>query len=478
MPELLWSKITAPRLRQAAIARQRLTARLDEGLAGSLILVCAPAGYGKSTLVADWLAARAGDAHAAWLTLDAEDNDANRFATYLEAALERAVPELREPLRASLGSSGVPEVGGQGLVVLLNTLAALDRPLVTVLDDYHLVTSPAIHNMLLALLHHLPETMTIVLLTRADPPLPLSRLRSQGSVATIRAADLRFEPQEASAFLSAVMGLTLADEHVDTLVARTEGWVTGLQLAGLSLQQQASTEAFLREFAGDNHNIRSYLIDEVLGGLPAEVQRFLLCTSVLERLTAPLCEAVLGERLSSQDAAPGAAPEPMAAQEILEYLEQHNLFTTPLDEHGQWYRYHTLFAELLRFQLWREMQEEIGVIQARAAQWLEEHGLSAGTRPAVSAGDGHAFARGQREPLMVRRVGGPGQRTPQEPLSEREKDVLELLASDFSYQGIAERLYISLPTVKTHVAHIYAKLGVHNREDALAEALRLGMFYH
>lgn len=475
---VLRSKITPPRLRHETVLRGALLARLDQGVGGRLILVCAPAGYGKSTLVADWIAERKEQFYASWLSLESEDNDLNRLAVHLAAAVGAATPQLLALLEDSLGlaegNGGAQSAGGEALVQLLNALAELDKPLLIVLDDYHLITHFEIHRMMLALLTHLPDTVTVVMITRMDPPLPLARLQSQGVVAALRAADLRFDACEAMDFMNGGMGLSLTEEQVAGLTTRTEGWVTGLKLAGLSLLQHDNVQRFLEEFAGDNHNIRSYLMDEALAGQPPEVQRFLLATSILDRLCAPLCEAVLGEGGGFVRSSAGQRSQ-MTAQDMLEYLERHNLFITPLDEHGQWYRYHTLFGELLRFQLWRDHQAQVSIYQRRAGEWLAEHGLIKEMRRTAGAWDGHAFARGPASrPGAGRASQGDGSPLLEE-LSEREKDVLEQLANDLSYQEIAERLFISLPTVKTHIAHIYSKLGVHSRDEAIEQAVGYGL---
>lgn len=475
---VLRSKITPPQLRHETVIRGALLARLDEGIGGCLILVCAPAGYGKSTLVADWIKARMDQCYASWLSLESDDNDLNRIAVHLAAAVGEAAPQLRPFIQDSLGlaegDEGVRSAGGEALVTLLNVLAELDKPLLLVVDDYHLITSFEIHRMMMTLLMHLPQTVTVVMITRMDPPLPLARLQSQGAVTALRATDLRFDAREAMGFMNDGMGLSLTEEQVAGLTARTEGWVTGLKLAGLSLLKRDEAQPFLDEFAGDNHNIRSYLMDEAMAGQPREVQRFLLATSILDKLCAPLCEAVLGED-STFARAPDGQQRQMTAQDMLEYLERNNLFITPLDEHGQWYRYHTLFGELLRFQLWRDQQENVAVYQRRAARWLEEHGLHREARRGGPASDGHAFASGRRAKFGVSRAGQEAVDAAIEALSEREMEVLELLAEDLSYHEIGERLYISLPTVKTHVAHIYSKFGVHSREEALKKGGALGL---
>lgn len=545
MREILGSKITPHPLRHTVVARPRLDACLKEGLGGKMILVSAPAGYGKSTLVAGWLGTLGTNVYPAWLSLDPEDSDPGRFLIYLAAAVEGAVPHLSQIIRTSFDDGAIAAAistsatAGQ-FAPLLNALAALDRHLVVVLDDYHVVGDCAVHKLLFSLLNHLPETVTFVLVSRVDPPLPLARLRTQGQLTSIRAADMRFSPIEAGEFLRSVMGLNLSEASVAALARRTEGWVAGLQLAGLSLQQHRDVEAFLKEFAGDDQNITSYLVEEVLDGQPADVREFLLVTSILERLTAPLCDTLLYGNERGPALEDNAAPVPTPSQQILQYLEQHNLFVIPLDEHHQWYRYHRLFAELLRFHLWSEQRDRLPLLHRRAARWLEQHGfLDAAHRQAMASGDtalaeairirsgqagingtlafwlhrltrlslsplqrtgpptsppanGHAFARGEygqlnafpdgqegNVPEMPAHPMGqesqPSTAYPLEPLSEREEEVLELLASGFSYQEIAQRLFIALPTVKTHVSHIYSKLDVHSREEAAELASQYGI---
>jgi LuxR family maltose regulon positive regulatory protein len=531
--EILRSKIVPPRLRHPLVTRARLNDRLNEGLGKRLILVAAPAGYGKSTLISAWVAELPRNVIAAWLTLEADDNEPAHFLTGVAAALRHAAPSLRAPLPVAPsddadGAANNDSDATARLLHLLNRLAALDDNLVLVFDDYHVITAPAVHNLLLFLLNHLPETVTIVLVTRVDPPLPVARMRTHGQIVSLRAADLRFSPQEAGEFLDVVMGLSLSPLQVAALAGHTEGWVAGLQLAGLSLQQHQDVGSFLGEFAGDDHNIRSYLVDEVLTGQPAEVRRFLLVTSILEQMSAPLCAAVFFGREDKP------SPEALLAmQQTLEYLEQHNLFVVPLDEHHEWYRYHALFAELLRLHLWHEHHDDLPRLHRHAARWLRRHGfveeahrqtLAAHRRaPVRSAGvpiagqdtpgsnswltrikrlssrslwlgkrssawldSAHLFARGDYDsvaaPLETHGAHTRQQRTVKhtssalhEPLSRREEEVLALLADGLSYQEIAQCLVISLPTVKTHIAHIYDKLDAHNRDQALHRAREYGL---
>ena len=535
MSEILWSKLLPPRADRAVITRRRLATFLDEGLSGKLLLVSAPAGFGKSTLVGDWINQLGDSAYAAWLSLGSEENDLGRFLTYLAAAVVRAAPHLRQTIHTALlgeevGGPATESATDEPFVPLLNTLATLERRLILVLDDYHVITDCAVHGLLRSLLTHLPDTVTTVVITRSDPPFPLGRLAIHRQLTSIRAADLRFSPGEAGEFLGSVMGLNLPEAAVQLLTRRTEGWITGLQLAGLSLQQQPDITGFLQEFAGDDHNIRRYLIDEVLAGQSAEIQQFLLATSVLERLTAPLCEAVLNG--DAEGPAWLATTRTMTAQQVLEYLEERNMFIIRLDEYGQWYRYHTLFAELLRFHLWSEQRERLPVLHRRAACWLEHHGpideamrqalaigdtvlaqtirlraqqpegLSSrfalvrdrfrllmlmpqnGVAPAAASANGHRYARGDYDGTDLHSdsnrassaARGTEMAAPEvlvEPLSERETEVLTLLALGLSYYDIAQRLFISLPTVKTHISHVYGKLGVHSREEALQQAGRL-----
>jgi LuxR family maltose regulon positive regulatory protein len=519
------------------VSRPRLTTCLDAGLTGKLILVSAPAGFGKSTLVADWINCLGDHVYEAWLSLGPEENELGRFLTCLAAAVVQMTPHLRPLIRAAFegeeaNASLTESVTGEQFAPLLNALAALDRQLILVLDDYHLITDCAVHALLRSLICHLPETVTVVVVTRADPPLPLGRLAIQRQLTSIRAADLRFSTGEASEFLSSVMGLDLPEAAVELLARRSEGWITGLQLAGLSLQKKPDTAGFLQEFAGDDHNIRRYLVDEVLAGQPPEIQQFLLVTSILERLTAPLCEAVL----DADEAGPvqERSVRTMTAQQALEYLEERNVFIVALDEYGQWYRYHTLFAELLRFHLWREQRESLPILHRRAAGWLEQQGFTDeatrqalavgdtvlantirfraqqpasinarfalllnrlrglalapqnGTSPTAAAANGHQYARGEFDRVgslsslhdasfSAKGTERAAQEAPAEPLSEREREVLNLLALGLSYQDIAQRLFISLPTVKTHISHIYGKLDVHCREDAVQQASQLGI---
>lgn len=353
---LLPSKLTPPSARPRRVLRPRLLERIDAGLNGRVVLIAAPAGFGKTTLLADWLAARPCP-NLAWVALDSGDNDPARFWSYLLAAIQAARPDLSELPRVTDTPLGA-------LVdALVRQLAAHSEPLVLVLDDYHAIEAPAIHASLAFLLDHMPPNVRVILSTRADPPLPLPRLRARAELAELRAADLRFLPSETATFLGDVMGLQLPADQLQALETRTEGWVAGLQLAALSLQSRVDAQgraAFVVAFSGSHRFVLDYLMDEVLQQQPEHVLTFLLQTSILERLSSDLCEAVTGERNSA---------------ELLETLERRNLFLVPLDDDRHWYRYHHLFGEALRHRLVQRSSDGLPELHRRAAEWYARHGL-------------------------------------------------------------------------------------------------------
>ncbi|HMN31165.1 MAG TPA: hypothetical protein PKE45_23635, partial [Caldilineaceae bacterium] len=299
----------------------------------------------------------ASQTRVAWLALDEADNDPARFWSYCLAALQTVEPELGADLRATLGSPQPPPIEAL-LTPLLNDLAGLHTAVTLVLDDYHLINTQAIHEAVTFLVEHLPPTTRLIIAGRTNPPLPLSRLRGRGQLAEIRAADLRFAGEEVSSFLEKAIGHPLTSADVAALEQRTEGWVAGLQLAALSLRGRNDASSFIQAFTGSHAYIIDYLVEEVLQQLPAETERFLVQTAILERLSGPLCEAVTGQA---------------GAQAILEVLERSNLFLVPLDTQRQWYRYHHLFADVLRHRL-RQLQQPVAVLHLRAATWYEQNG--------------------------------------------------------------------------------------------------------
>ncbi len=353
---LLQTKLYIPSPRQQLVTRPAVTAKLRAGLLQPLTLIAAPAGFGKTTLVSEWVAQTT--KAVAWLSLDDEDNEPTRFLTYLLAALQTQQPTIGA---AAQGLLTAPETPPKAiLTLLLNDLSELASPMVLVLDDYHLITTPAIHDALAFLIDHLPAAFRLIIISRIDPPFPLARWRVRNQLTELRASDLYFRLEEAAVFLNDVMGLTLTKAEIDTLETRTEGWVAGLQLAALSLQGRQDVAGFIRAFSGSHRHVLSYLVEEVLNRRPEGTLDFLLQTSLLERLSAPLCAALTGRGDS---------------QALLTRLEQANFFLIPLDDEGKWYRYHHLFAEVLRTRLYETQADQILPLQQRASTWYEQQEL-------------------------------------------------------------------------------------------------------
>jgi LuxR family maltose regulon positive regulatory protein len=371
----LATKLFVPQLRPSRVSRPRLVARLNRALAGKLTLVSAPAGFGKTTLVADWL--QQGDRSFTWLSLDEGDSEPTRFLACLGAALARIHDDWSQPIEMALRAPQPPSPQ-RVVAALINEIISGELELILALDDYHTISNPTIHETLGFLLDHLPPEMHLVLVTRADPPLPLARLRARGQLAEIRVDDLRFTAEEAASFLNQVMDLALTPEQITTLEARTEGWIAGLQLAALSLQGLGSGKdiaGFMDAFAGSHRYVMDYLVEEVFSRQPLPIQEFLLQTSILERLCGPLCDAILDKRPETADASSSVLGPSSAGQVTLRYLEDHNLFTVPLDHERRWYRYHHLFADLLRDRLRQTQPERVPDLHRSAAAWYECHEL-------------------------------------------------------------------------------------------------------
>ena len=406
---LLKTKLYSPPTRPNLVPRPALIDRLNQGLrhGHKLTLISAPAGFGKTTLVSEWVSGCGQP--VAWLSLDERDNVPTRFLTYLVAALrtlalrefEETGPKTGESLMAALQSTQPPPTESI-LTVLLNEIASFPDNFILVLDDYHLVdsqgadASTSVDGALTFLLQHLPPQMHLVIATREDPNLPLARLRVRGQLNELRVADLRFTTAEAAEFLNQVMGLNLAAEEISALEDRTEGWLAGLQLAALSMRGQKDAAGFIQSFTGSHHFVLDYLVEEVLQQQPEAVQTFLLKTAVLDRLTGSLCEAVSGQN---------------NGQQTLEYLAQANLFITPLDNERRWYRYHHLFAELLRQRLQQSVaslggNESVEELHCRASTWYEEQGLEIEAfQHAAAANDIERTARlveGEGMPLLFK----------------------------------------------------------------------------
>ncbi len=382
---LLTTKFHVPATRARLVPRLRLRQRLAEALTRehSLIVISAPAGFGKTTLVSDWLQQLS--LPAAWLSLDATDNDVARFLAYVSVAVHN-LQSGAEPLAAPMLAASRPDPE-MWLTALINDLSSSAQSSVLVLDDYHVIDAAAVHQALAFLVDHLPAQLHVVIASRTDPPLPLARLRAREQLLELRAADLSFTPIEAAAFLNDIMRLDLGPIDIAALEERTEGWIAGLQMAALSLQGRVDRSGFVRAFTGSHRFVLDYLIEEVLNRQPIDVQDFLLHTSVLDQMTAALCEAVTGRA---------------GSQLVLQQLEQANLFIVPLDDERRWYRYHHLFADLLRSRLLQSQPELVPALQRRASEWYARNGLLAeALQAAVAAGDVDRVARLAEENVIA-----------------------------------------------------------------------------
>ena len=353
---LLMTKLQIPVASRKLVSRPRLLARLADGLTRPLTLISAPTGFGKTTLLAEWHNTSDSDGYSlAWLSLDDDDNDLVRFLTYVIAALASLKHGVGDAALILLQAPHPPPLKTI-VTALINDLETILTPFALVLDDYHAVTAPPIHEALGYLLDHLPLRMHLVILTRADPPLPLARWRARNQLAELRASDLRFTRAEASDFLEQVMGLHLSPEAIAILETRTEGWIAGLQIAALSMRNQTDAANFVKAFTGSNRFILDYLAEEVFQQQPQAIQDFLVRTSILDRLTGSLCDAVAGQADGVQ---------------TLQALERSNLFIVPLDSERRWYRYHHLFADVLHNRLHSTSPTLVPELHRRAARWFE-----------------------------------------------------------------------------------------------------------
>jgi LuxR family maltose regulon positive regulatory protein len=396
---LLQTKLYIPPTRPKLVSRPRLIERLNEGLgrngsfARKLTLISAPAGFGKTTLVSEWVEHLQLDAakesqienRIAWLSLDKGDNDLTRFLTYSIAALNRAEGTETTIGQGALSALQSPQPPPTETVLtsLINEVAGIPDRIVLVLDDYHIIdsspveASTSVDDALTFVLEHLPPQMHLVIATREDPQLPLAQLRARGQLTELRATDLRFTPAEAAEFLNQVMGLDLSAEDVAALETRTEGWIAGLQLAAISMQGSKDTKSFTKSFTGSHRYVLDYLIEEVLEQQSESVQTFLLQTAILERLTGSLCDALTG-----QD----------NGQAILEMLDRANLFIVPLDNERRWYRYHHLFADLLRQRLNQIQPEQVSTLHRQAGTWYEDQGLASEALQHIFAAEDFTWA--------------------------------------------------------------------------------------
>jgi LuxR family transcriptional regulator, maltose regulon positive regulatory protein len=509
---LLATKLQIPPLPHSYVHRPRLTQRLDEGLQGKLTLICAPAGFGKTSLLSEWcVAPPESTLTISWVSLDRSDNDPVRFWTDVIVALEQSHPGSGKEALALLHSPR-PAPMELVLITLINAISAVGHSMVLVLDDYHVIDEAAIHQALAFLLEYLPPQLHLLLASRSDPSLPLARLRGQGQLHEVSLNALRFTLEEAETFLQKVTGIPFTEEQVALLDQRTEGWITGLYLAALSLKRRSDSTDLSNIFAGNHRYIVDYFNEEVLHQQPEAIRTFLLQTSILEQLSGSLCDAVTGQR---------------SGQAILEQIEQSNLFLVPLDDERIRYRYHPLLTDVLRRQLQQSQPDLVPELHRRAAAWYEQesHTVEAVSH-ALASGDHEWTARlieqavdsmlrsGEHRTLrqwlqalpeaclqhhprlstaqvallnsnsqlkVVESHLNTGEHgLPQnfslpliEPLSGRELEVLHLVATGQSNREIAHTLIVSAGTVKTHLKHIFGKLDVHTRTQAVACAREL-----
>lgn len=387
---LLFTKIVIPPLRPDLVARSRLAALFEEAQRRQLVVLSAPAGYGKTTLLIQWCAQSSWP--VAWVSLEASENDPLRFWRYVSTALEQTWPGLgKEALER--GQDRPPPPVEAVVTTLLNALLLVKEDVLLILDDYHLITDPNAHHSLVYFIEHLPPRLHLVIASRTDPPLPLARLRARQYLFEFHERDLRFTPEEVRAFFHASTSFPLSDKQIATLAAATEGWIAALHLAAHSLAGCEDIPDFLHTFvSGTHHSLADYLAEEVLQHQPRALQTFLLHTALLDRLSGPLCEAVLGE--AAEQLREALEVPSATAQMLLERLEQANLFLLPLDTGRQWYRYHHLFVEFLRERLHRTDPEQIPIVHQRAAAWYEQEGLQALAIPhALAGGTFHQAAR-------------------------------------------------------------------------------------
>lgn len=386
---IIATKLYVPTSRPKVVPRIRLVEQLNKGLHRKLTLISAPAGFGKTTLVSEWITGI--QRPTAWLSLDAGDNDLNHFLAYLIAALQTLTPNLGERVLEIL--QGPPPVPTEPLLTaLLNEIAAIPDNFILVLDDYHVIDAEPVDEALTFLINHLPPQMHIIIATRENPGLPLARLRVRDQLTELRVSDLRFVPSEVAVFLNNVMGLNLSAEEISALETRTEGWIAGLQLAALALQGQISMQqgqqhfaSFIQSFTGSHHFVLDYLVEEILQQQPESVQTFLLHTSILDRLCGSLCDFLISDfgpvlnnaegMQFTEPTVPQSLIPNLQSQAVLEQLERANLLVVPLDDRRQWYRYHHLFADALQARLKKEQPKQVANLHRRACDWYKQNDL-------------------------------------------------------------------------------------------------------
>ena len=472
-PSIQYTKLIRPSLIPGLVPRSDLVAQLDALLSRPLTLVSAPAGYGKSTMASLWL--EAWDGPHAWLTLDDEENDHFKFVTHLLAAVGNTFPRSCGNVRAALQTPAPPPVPDL-IRLLVNDLSQIEKRFILVLEDFHHIRNPKVHDLLERLLRYPPPNMHLMLLTRRDPPFLTSALRGRGKVSEIGITDLRFTTGETRAFIEGSLGKSIDEKTAAAVQVKLEGWPAGIRLIEHPLKRAADPDAFLNTMKGGFAEILDYLVTEVLTYQTPEMAKLMTATAIPDKFCAPLCD-VLSEIETEQ------GPFEMNGDEFITRLQKDNLFLVAIDPEKRWFRYHILFRQLLMNQVdryWRP--EEIDLLQSHAKAWFAANTISsdsAANDQTALGDDEHAVA-----PHAARPPAGSGHPGPDatsssqalvEPLTHREYDVLKLLSQRFSNQEIAEALFISPTTVKTHLQNIYQKLDVHQRHKAVAKARNLGI---
>ena len=462
------SKLHRPARSPDLVPRPDLVARLDEQRARPLTLVSAAAGYGKSTMAS--LCLETWDGLHAWLSLDDEENDLRQFTKYLLAAIRNALPETCETTRELLQVRELPPVSDLSRY-LANDLSNIESPFILVLDNFHKIRNKTVHDLVGAVLDHPPQHLHLMLLTRRDPPLLTSKLRALGKVNEIGTADLRFTMAETAAFLENTLGHPVDEKTAEIIQETLEGWPAGMRLVSQSLKHTGNFEGLLAGLKGGFATIVDFLITEVLSHQSPEMARWMTATAILDHFCAPLCDA-----LHALDTAPDSGE--MNGDEFIARLQKDNLFLMALDTENRWFRYHHLFRQLLQDQLnqfWRP--EEIAALHSRAKAWLAENDISEDVIKDSPA----AFRDVEHRPLPDATADkSPSARPPTslllaDPLTNRELDVLDLLAERLSNKEIADKLFISAETVKGHLQNIYQKLDVKKRREAVEKAKKIGI---